>query len=374
MEQAPSGTAIRLARIDFLRGLAVALVLGRHMPLHGLDPTSPWLFPLCLWERIGWTGVDLFFVLSGFLVSGLLFREYRECGNVDMGRFFLRRALRIYIPFYAFLFPSLLFRMAELTPARLAIEVFFLQSYFPGGAAWNHTWTLAVEEHFYLLVGLIAFVLLRQKNNKDPFRMVVPIGFLLGVGCLFLRLGTPYDHPSVLVNSHMRFDSLFCGVALSYLYHFRRDGFERFVRRFRLWIALLSAVLFLPAVFFEPGTEPFMTRFGLSFLYLSFGGVLALALADGDRAGAKTPGTAFRLLAKLGVISYSVYLWHMPARELVVFFRQPISSIWQVWAVALVYLAAAVAAGEMFYRFVEKPSLAWRDRRFPKNGLRGRGF
>ena len=64
--------------LDVLRGLAILLVLGRHNEYYGL------------WQRAGWIGVDLFFVLSGFLISGLLFSEYVETGTISLGRFLLR--------------------------------------------------------------------------------------------------------------------------------------------------------------------------------------------------------------------------------------------------------------------------------------------
>lgn len=74
--------------IDFLRGVAVALTIFRHFGVN-----------LFLY-KIGWVGVDLFFVLSGFLVSGLLFGEYKKTGGIDFPRFFVRRGLKIYPLFY----------------------------------------------------------------------------------------------------------------------------------------------------------------------------------------------------------------------------------------------------------------------------------
>jgi peptidoglycan/LPS O-acetylase OafA/YrhL len=83
MRQSP-----RLPEIDFLRGIAIVLVLLHHH----------WLFDLP--QRVGWAGVDLFFVLSGFLVSGLLFAEYKQFGGIKPFHFLIRRGFKIYPLFY----------------------------------------------------------------------------------------------------------------------------------------------------------------------------------------------------------------------------------------------------------------------------------
>ncbi|NBX63664.1 MAG: acyltransferase, partial [Bacteroidetes bacterium] len=109
--------------LDLLRALAILLVLGRHSFANGL------------WHWIGWSGVDLFFVLSGFLVSGLIFQEVKTQGDVRLGRFLVRRALKIYPSFYVFLLVSVL--AAWMTDrnyetSQLLSEIFYLQSYFDG--------------------------------------------------------------------------------------------------------------------------------------------------------------------------------------------------------------------------------------------------
>src|SRR5438270_7344794 len=99
----PTSSGSRLPGLDLLRGIAVLLVLGRHMWDVPPDVQHPLGRVLEVWQRGGWVGVDLFFVLSGFLVSGLLFSEYKQFGTVSPGRFLLRRGLKIYPAFYVFL-------------------------------------------------------------------------------------------------------------------------------------------------------------------------------------------------------------------------------------------------------------------------------
>src|SRR5271165_4056899 len=91
----------RVLSLDVLRALAVLLVLGRHMDLSPADVPGVMRGVAATWYRGGWIGVDLFFVLSGFLVSGLLFREYRRHNSLAVPRFLVRRGFRIYPAFFA---------------------------------------------------------------------------------------------------------------------------------------------------------------------------------------------------------------------------------------------------------------------------------
>ena len=81
----------RNRNLDALRAVAILLVLGRHFEYFRL------------WSQVGWAGVDLFFVLSGFLISGLLFAEWKQRGSIGIARFYVRRGLKIYPAFYVFL-------------------------------------------------------------------------------------------------------------------------------------------------------------------------------------------------------------------------------------------------------------------------------
>lgn len=355
----------RLPRVDTLRGIAVLLVLGRHMPLQLPNEAHAWSLPLQIWMRIGWSGVDLFFVISGFLVSGLLFDEFKRRGKIDLIRFFIRRAIRIYVPFYAFLIPSLLFRLGNLDVTRIAVEVLFLQSYVGKWAIWNHTWTLAIEEHFYFLLGLLLFWISHSKHGAKAFGRLIPICFVVGTGCLFMRILTPFNDRWVMQASHMRFDSLFFGVFISFLYRFHTTGFQQSVYKLRFVIGFFSILAFWPVFSLEPGSEPWMTRFGFSCLYLSFGGFLSLCLIK-KNTGAAAQNWFKKGLMFIGSISYSTYLWHMPAGDIWRPLTKTSLSPGMTWFYFGLYLLTALAMGTIWYRFIEKPSLVWRDRKFPQ--------
>lgn len=353
----------RNRQLDVLRGLAIVLVLGRHLPAE--VSSIPWLGAvLPLWRQIGWAGVDLFFVLSGFLVSGLLFREYRKNGGVRVGRFFIRRGLRIYPAFYLMIAVSLVLSPLPLTEYRRVLgEIFFIQNYFDH--MWLHTWTLAIEEHFYLFLGLSA-ALLPRLRKRDPFGALPWIWAAAAVLCLYFRqISPPLAGAEILSPTHKRVDALLFGAVLSYYYWFDREALETAVRKYR-WALAAAAVFFLSFLFrFPLEGGGMILRLGLTWTYLGFGLVMLLFLFAGKYRGQDVLSKG---LAFLGVRSYSIYLWHLPAAFFVAagivryvpFFHSP------AWA-SVIYLISAVAIGSASYLWIERPVLAWRDRRFPSS-------
>src|ERR1700751_3039383 len=140
----------RIFQLDVLRGFAILLVMGVHVPAYPI------------WSTLGGYGVDLFFLLSGFLISNLLFGEYRKSGSIRFIRFLSRRALKLYPSFYLLLVLTVLycaFGHVPFTSRQLLGEIVLTQNYI--GGIWGHTWSLAVEEHFYLLLPLLLAFLLK---------------------------------------------------------------------------------------------------------------------------------------------------------------------------------------------------------------------
>ena len=150
----------RNQNLDLLRTVAVTMVIIGHLPDAPRES-----FQLVRWvadwfRRYGSLGVDLFFVLSGFLVSGLLFREYLAKGRADVRRFLIRRGFKIYPAFYVYAVLTVVLRIRmgdSLTLRQVLSELLFVQNY--GAHVWSHTWSLAVEEHFYLLLAALIAIL-----------------------------------------------------------------------------------------------------------------------------------------------------------------------------------------------------------------------
>jgi len=365
-EQATKCTAnTRLLGLDVLRFCAVVLVLGRHV----LVPPPIWpeipSQALQIWKRGGWIGVDLFFVLSGFLVSGLLFGEYKSRGQFSIGRFYVRRGWKIYPPFYALIAATaaiLFCKGAVINSEELFAELVFLQSYLP--AFWNHTWSLAVEEHFYLLLPLVLSLILKlNRNATEPLRPVLPLAAGVAVLSLSMRLvnAAPYSHVTHLFASHLRLDSLFCGVAISYLHHFHTTWFVETFSRWRAWLIFGGTLLFLPAFVFELDTTPLLYTFGFTVFYLASGAILTGVLL------CKIPHHPVVLAAaSLGAYSYSIYLWHVALKIWgVPLIEQALGTPLTYGVKITIYFAGAFLAGIAMAKIVELPALRIRDAWFP---------
>jgi peptidoglycan/LPS O-acetylase OafA/YrhL len=346
---------LRIRELDVLRALAVLLVLGRHVP------SVPG------WGRAGWVGVDLFFVLSGFLISGLLFSEYKLHGKISVRAFLVRRGFKIYPPFYVFLAVTVAVEGAG-SGARIASEAFFLQSYLPG--MWKHTWSLAVEEHFYLFLAMLLWGLSRLRpRSRNPFTALPFIFIALAISAMALRLTNAslreFQFETHLFPSHLRVDSLFFGVLLGYAYHFRRGWLETlpFHR-----IRALSCACLLPCLLLPVG-HPFMNTVGLTLLYAGFGGMVACAVCG--RPSFALPLKVREKLAALGAHSYSIYLWHMAVADWgLKLFRtardaQPGEAVMFRYLDLAVYLAGSLVLGVAMSKLVEVPALRLRNRLAP---------
>jgi len=326
--------------LDVLRGIAMLLVLGRHFNY----------FPL--WRRAGWIGVDLFFVLSGFLISGLLFQEYKNTGRLDVRRFILRRGLKIWPSYYLLILATMLFyvfiaRASEhpFPKHEVAVSALFIRNYF-GADGFNflaHTWSLAVEEHFYLLLPLLLLMLIRLR----ALRLIPWLFTLLAIGCLALRFWIPQT-PFAWA-THLRMDGLFAGVALGYLYHFRKKAFRWLTGHYAL---IICAFCIAPAFVLQPESR-FMQTAGLSLLMIGFTFLVAWSVV---RSSQNVPT---HLLARIGFYSYSIYLWHfLFSRLFNMFFPASLIGF-------LTGISGAIVCGSAAACMIEVPVLTLREHWLP---------
>jgi len=336
----------------------VLLVLGRHMPMPpaGAAPV-PVLSFLHTWERGGWIGVDLFFVLSGFLISGLLFREHRLFGSIRYGHFLARRGFKIYPAFYIMMGAVLWFAASHgrafVGWPVLGSELLFVQNYGP--ALFPHTWSLAVEEHFYLLLPLLLMAL--RGKGGTPFAALPRVFGAIAVAALAARFLTPPCRDlwlkTHLFPTHLRIDSLLFGVVLAWCFHFHHEALIRFVGRWRAALAVLAVLFFALPFAIELGTGWYLHTLGLTANYLASGACLLLALYFQPR---------WRALAFVGAHSYSIYLWHIPIRY---FGLAWVPRDWPPAVSVPIYFALSIAAGVLAAKLVETSFLALRDRLFP---------
>lgn len=355
---------MRNPALDILRAFAVLLVLGRHMT----DPMFRCGSRLTdLWYEAGWIGVDLFFVLSGFLVGGLLMAEVRRSGQLRVGRFYVRRAFKIYPAFYVLLITTIIVGPMLGTPVSsggIVAEAFFIQNY--KGPIWQHTWSLAVEEHFYILLPLLLGLFVRRGDRVNPFRKLPMLIITIGIGLLAWRIvraythaqtGGPFEYAPLLYRTHIRIDALFLGVLLAYLHHYHAAALAAFMNKYRGAISILATLAIVPAVILKV-QHPFMHSVGLTLLALGFAGVLLLTVYP---AAPAPPNIFARFFAFLGMFSYSVYLWHLPFRDWVM----PLLSTQHPIVQLAAYVVGSFAVGIILGKLIEWPMLAIRDRFFP---------
>lgn len=348
--------------LDLLRLFAILLVIGNHLrPM----PRGTGVL-LAGWIRGGWVGVDLFFVLSGFLVSGLLFNDYLRHGRLSIARFLVRRGFKIYPAFWAFIAFSMIvfWSKNQSVPLRnLLGELCFVQNYT--AHIWPHTWSLAIEEHFYVCLALLFFLLVRRPGPK-PFSWFPAIFVVIATACLVFRIQNALRYPEYnyswdLFPTHLRIDSLFFGALLAYATQFQR--LEERLAWFPTWARLAAGLaLLVPAFVFARETHRWISVVGFNLFYLG-AGLLVLGAV-------KLEGSNFRFLRLLGAFgasSYSIYLWHVPvnvwfATRILDAHRDATHVYWQYLCVCVF---GALLVGYAMAFVIETPFLKLRDRLYP---------
>jgi len=342
----PSAREIEL---DFVRGIAILMVMDYHRYALGV---LSYPFRLIGFAPFGWVGVDVFFVLSGFLVGGLLVKEFRLRGRIDSKRFLIRRGFKIWPQYYVFLILTLL--SGHRTLHNLWGNLLNIQNYV-GGIA--HTWSLAVEEHAYLLIVLCFFVAARRKT-----RMRTLFLFFAGVTATVVvsRLIIAERGGDIFSPTHTRIDGILYGVMLAILYHYAPETFQRMQQWRWAWLSgVLAALIFLR---FAPATQ---WAASIQYDFANLMGISLLMLLYRHREG-KKHSALYRFVAWIGLYSYGIYLWHVsvdaPLLAIERWIPHWLTPLWD--GLAPLFLGALL--GIVFTKLVEFPALKLRDRLFPR--------
>ena len=370
--------------LDTLRAAAIVLVFMYHyMVFVSGERTFGWL------SEVGWAGVDLFFVLSGYLIANQLFAGIARGERLSLARFYARRALRtlpvfwLVLAAYAWFGPAL----GGSPPPPWWRFLTFTQNWgLPAGTAFSHAWSLCIEEQFYLVLPAVlalgALFAGAGRTGRSRVTLTRAHGWALmgalmalGVGArivLWQRYGDAAHVRAymswVYYATLCRFDEFLPGVAVAMLKNFHRPAWDRLMARgdaisvaggiaAATMLALAGTAYYLPGV----GYGFFMTAFGYSLLALSFALLVAAALSPHARVMRwRLPGAA-----PLALWSYSIYLSHKP---LAYFIAQQLKPLGVSDGARLAVIAVAcVAAGGLLYRLVEAPFMALRDRLVPSN-------
>lgn len=359
----------RSPQLDGIRGIAILTILVYHYVYGQIAerPLGPILHGVEAGLRLGWAGVDLFFVLSGFLIGGILL-DHRESPTY-YGTFYVRRAARI-LPLYLLLLAGLYVGVQLhawpwlfARPQPWIAYALFLQNHWTAASGafvpgWTAvTWSLAIEEQFYLVLPLLL------RWVKPASHVPVLVGAILlapmvRAAILLFHIGDPQTAAFVLFPARM--DTLFLGVLLAVLLRDRHRALDLLTNRWTV-AALTLAVMTL--VFHSPRWKPIPAVVGYSLVALLCGAVLMKAVRE--PAGLFGRITSWRWLRYMGVRAYGLYLFHTPI--LGVTFgvlqgeRQNLQSR-AALGTALLALVLTFVAAAVSYRFLETPLLNWGKR------------
>jgi peptidoglycan/LPS O-acetylase OafA/YrhL len=343
--------------LDGLRALAVLAVIAYH-------------------EQFGWApggllGVGVFFTLSGYLITDLLLGQWARSGGLNLGDFWLRRARR--------LLPALFVMLAVVTawitvvsPARLAslrgavagaatyssnwYYIYTHNSYFarfaPPGP-FDHLWSLAVEEQFYLVwpwLLLAGVFFLRGRRPSAVRWLALPTLALAAASAVgMLMLYHPgYDPTRIYEGSDTRACGLLTGAALAMVWPSRRTARTALWKRVALDGAGFAGLAVIGLMIWRVGQySAFTYQGGLVLLSVATAGVVAAAACPGALVGAALGWTPLRWI---GVRSYGIYLWHYP----VIILTSPANSAEDLPRAAL-QIAASIGIAALSWHFVEEP-------------------
>ena len=351
VEAIPRGTY--WPALDGLRAISILLVLTVHLRL--IAPHSKAFLPLG-----GFLGVDVFFVISGFLITSLLLAEHRQSGSISLKNFYYRRILRLFPALTAVLLFACLvalvvgsFSALGLTNIRLASTVFYFANWiraYEGTDTWFlfHFWSLSVEEQFYLLwPALLLFLLRQQVSRKNIFLIVLAMIVTSAVlkPVLFLT-GSSINR--IYYGSDTRADSVLIGCASALLLSF---GFIRPNERAPLIagsLARASAIVLVAFVCFAgDGFKPLYVG-GLTLVSLCCAAIIVYLILTPD--GAVSGWLSSSPMQWMGKRSYGLYLWHWPMFEIARLLPNEALTVFA--GIALTFLAALLS-----YRYIEVPFL-----------------
>ncbi|MFL6389768.1 MAG: acyltransferase family protein [Terriglobales bacterium] len=352
--------------LDLMRAIAILRVMLWHM--HFALRPGIWSGP----GRYGWMGVDLFFVLSGYLIGSQLLRPYTRGSRPSIGGFYMRRAFRVlpaYLTVLLFYFVIPGFREAPgLSPAWQFLT--FAENFridYLHDQAFSHVWSLCVEEHFYLVLPVLILLLMRRPSFSKAFVMVLGI-LCFGIGIrayIYLHQIAifPRDDDAfalayverIYYPTHTRLDGLLVGVTLATIKTFRPSWWQRAMSHGYLLLvgglALCAGAIWL----FNDRLSFSASVIGFPLLAVGLGLLIASSIAP------SSPLSRVRGFGLIAALAYSAYLTH---KEIIHFLRShsPRLVEGRGWLALVAYFGFSFLAAFVLYMAVERPFLRLRER------------
>jgi peptidoglycan/LPS O-acetylase OafA/YrhL len=351
--------------LDGLRAIAILWILFYHTAQHfDLKPRfgDPF-YPLAMIISRGFLGVDIFFVISGFLITGLLIGDPTR--RIRIERFYLRRCFKI-IPSYYFaviigIFLSVIVHPRFLrSPMAVLSHFLFFQNYFPRIPILEHTWVVATEMHFYFFYPLVvqtAFWSARKAASKQAslfciFLLLIILGNWLR--WYYFQLPMAFSYPAIWQKTQFRFDALIFGCLIRLLEPLLSNGQRTHDKAIASFSFISSFVIFMYLTF----CFAYSIWYHYTLAYLAVG-LLIIASLKGFlllKNFIESP-----LLLWIGRHSYGIYLWHI----LVMFpFKKSFMNLNRP-ALIITYLIASILIGALSTKTIERYFLGLRKRIAP---------
>jgi peptidoglycan/LPS O-acetylase OafA/YrhL len=353
--------------LDTLRAIAITLVFMYHYKVFVSDePTFGFA------SVVGWVGVDLFFVLSGYLIANQIFAGIARGQQLSLKYFYIRRGLRTLPAFWFvlalyFLFPTL---MGGRPPPPLWRFLTFTQNLgLQGGTAFSHAWSLCMEEQFYLVLPVLVMAGTRGNNFAVRAWGLLVALFFMGVTSrtlLWYRYGEDGYQQYIYYSPLCRFDEFLPGVALALLKNFHRPIWERITGHGQRILSLgsLATGSMLYAIYHghftdDAGYRSFIVCLGFSLVAMAFGILVLAALSRGSWLHrVRVPGAYH-----VALWSYSIYLSHKAIAFIVN--TQLARRVMPLGLKPLLIACVCVAGGWLLFRLIEAQFMACRDWLFP---------
>ena len=355
--------------LDNLRAFAIIMVFFFHYQRWFEHPA--WM-PTAL--NFGWTGVDLFFVLSGFLISSQLFAQIKKDGNFSMRDFYIKRIFRILPIYYFVLAIYFLFPFFSSTQSLPPLWKFltFTQNFgadFQYHRSFGVVWSLCVEEHFYLLMPVILLLFLKTGLFKKGYLLLLVLfvaGFLIRLYCwydVYLHQTNGVENRMLWVQTiyyptYNRLDGLLAGVSIAAMYNYLPAIFNRLSNYANLLIT--TGLIILTGTYFLCGNNMDFVRSIFSFPLVSIGfGCTVLGAIMPDSFLYKWKSA---VLTKIAELSYALYLVHMAiilsAQTVLSNLGIAKDSSWML----LLTIILCVAIALLLHHAIEKPFMKMRER------------